>query len=75
MSDEVTGGLGVITNDLPEGNKQAGVNNHNAHHGYCNYIIYYSELNNVSFDITKYNHYHHKTTLQFSTIRIVQTQA
>ncbi len=71
----VTGGLGVITSDLPEGNEQAGVKNHNAHHGCRNCMIHHSELDNISFDIKRHGRYHHKTTLQFSTIRSVQIQA
>ncbi|CAG8724657.1 9255_t:CDS:1 [Funneliformis mosseae] len=71
----VTGGLGVITRDLPEGNEQAGVKNHNTHHGCCNCMIHHSELDNVSFDTARHSRYYHKTILQFSTIRRVQTQA
>ncbi|CAG8726471.1 6401_t:CDS:2, partial [Funneliformis mosseae] len=71
----VTGGLGVITSDLPEGNEQAGVKNHNAHYGCCNCMIHHSELDNISFDTARHSRYYHKTILQFSTIRRVQTQA
>ncbi|CAG8661039.1 10298_t:CDS:2, partial [Funneliformis mosseae] len=74
-SDEVIGGLGIITSDLPEGNEQAGVKNYNAHHGCRNCMIHHSELDNISFDTVRHSRYHHKTTLQFSTIRRVQTQA
>ncbi|CAG8717061.1 5298_t:CDS:2, partial [Funneliformis mosseae] len=74
-SDKVTSGLGVITRDLPEGNEQAGVKNHNAHHGCRNCMIHHRELDNVSFDTARHSRYHHKTILQFSTIRRVQTQA
>ncbi|CAG8730681.1 11849_t:CDS:2, partial [Funneliformis mosseae] len=71
----ITSGLGVITSDLLEGNEQAGVKNHNTYHKCRNCMIHYSELDNVSFNTARYSRYHHKTTLQFSTIRRVQTQA
>jgi hypothetical protein len=71
----VTGGLGVITSDLPEGNEQAGIKNHNAHHGCRNCMIHHNNLHDITFDIAKYGRYHHKTTLQFATISNAQTQA
>ncbi|CAG8526252.1 4577_t:CDS:2 [Funneliformis caledonium] len=71
----VTSGLGVITSDLPEDNEQAGVKNHNAHYRCRNCIIHHSELDNISFVIVRHSHYYHKTILQFSTIRSIQTQA
>ncbi|CAB4432430.1 unnamed protein product [Rhizophagus irregularis] len=70
----VTGGLGVITSDLPEGNEQAGVKNHNAYYGCRNCMIHHNNLHDISFDIAKYGRYHHKTTLQFAEVRNAQTQ-
>ncbi|POG69329.1 hypothetical protein GLOIN_2v1480079 [Rhizophagus irregularis DAOM 181602=DAOM 197198] len=70
----VTGGLGVITSDLPEGNEQAGVKNHNAYYGCRNCMIHHNNLHDISFDIAKYGRYHHKTTLQFAEVRNTQTQ-
>ncbi|CAB4420623.1 unnamed protein product [Rhizophagus irregularis] len=71
---KVTGGLGVITSNLPEGNEQAGVKNHNAYYGCRNCMIHHNNLHDISFDIAKYGRYHHKTTLQFAEVRNVQTQ-
>jgi|GEM_PF-3337476 len=70
----ITGGLGVITSDLPEGNEQAGIKNHNAHHGCRNCMIHHNNLHDITFDIVKYGRYHHMTTLQFAAIRNAQTQ-
>ena len=70
----VTGRLGVITSDLPEGNEQAGIKNHNANHGCRNCMIHHNDLHDITFDILKYGRYHHKTTLQFAAIRNAQTQ-
>src|SRR4051812_44210035 len=64
----VTGGLGVITSDLPEGNEQAGIKNHNAHYGCRNCMIHHDNLYDITFDIARYGRYHHKTTLQFAAI-------
>uniref|UniRef100_U9UC83 Uncharacterized protein n=1 Tax=Rhizophagus irregularis (strain DAOM 181602 / DAOM 197198 / MUCL 43194) TaxID=747089 RepID=U9UC83_RHIID len=70
----VTGGLGVITSDLPEGNEQSGIKNHNAHYGCRNCMIHHNNLHDITFDIAKYGRYHHKTTLQFAEVRNTQTQ-
>jgi len=67
--------LGVITSDLPEGNEQAGVKNHNAHYGCRSCMIHHNNLHDITFDIAKYGRYHHKTTLQFAAIRNAETQA
>ncbi|RGB43820.1 hypothetical protein C1646_661202 [Rhizophagus diaphanus] len=47
----IMGGLGDITSDLPEGNEQAGVKNHNANYGCRNCTIHRNELHDMSFDI------------------------
>ncbi|CAJ0866548.1 13389_t:CDS:2, partial [Entrophospora sp. SA101] len=70
----VTGGLGVITSDLPEGNEQAGIKNHNAHYGCHNCMIHHNNLHDITFDISKHGRYHHKTTLQFAAMNDAQTQ-
>jgi len=70
----VTGGLGVITSDLPEGNEQAGIKNHNAHYGCRNCMIHHNNLHDITFDISKHGRYHHKTTLQFAAMNDAQTR-
>ena len=70
----VTGGLGVITSDLPEGNEQAGIKNHNANHGCRNCMIHHNNLHDITFDITRHGRYHHRTTMQFTDISNAQTQ-
>ena len=70
----VTGGLGVITSDLPEGNEQAGIKNHNAHYGCRNCKIHHNNLHDITFDISRHGWYHHKTTLQFVAINDAQTR-
>ncbi|RGB25373.1 hypothetical protein C1646_771828, partial [Rhizophagus diaphanus] len=71
----ITGGLGDITADLPEGNEQAGIKNHNAKHGYRICTIDYDELYDMSFDLAAGGRYHHNTTLQFEALNNVRTQA
>ncbi|UZO24593.1 uncharacterized protein OCT59_016889 [Rhizophagus irregularis] len=71
----VTGGLGVITSDLPEGNEQSGIKNHNAHYGCRNCMIHHNNLHNITFDIVKYARYHHITTSHFEDISNAKTQA
>ncbi|CAB4437475.1 unnamed protein product [Rhizophagus irregularis] len=68
------GGLGVITSDLPEGNEQAGVKNHNANYGCRNCMIHHNDLHDIFFDIAKHGRYHHKTTLQIADVKNAQTQ-
>ncbi|PKC53644.1 hypothetical protein RhiirA1_478874 [Rhizophagus irregularis] len=69
----ITGGLGNITSDLPEGNEQARIKNHNANHGCRICIIHHDELNNMSFDLAMGRRYHHKTSLQFVELDNAQT--
>ncbi|UZN99587.1 uncharacterized protein OCT59_000854 [Rhizophagus irregularis] len=71
----VTGGLGVITSDLPEGNEQSGIKNHNAHYGCRNCMIHHNNLHDITFDIVKYACYHHITTSHFEDISNAKTQA
>ncbi|CAB5360472.1 unnamed protein product [Rhizophagus irregularis] len=71
----VTGGLGVITSDLPEGNEQSGIKNHNAHYGCRNCMIHHNNLHDITFDIVKYARYHHITTSYFEDISNAKTQA
>ncbi|PKK70661.1 hypothetical protein RhiirC2_866056 [Rhizophagus irregularis] len=71
----VTGGLGVITSDLPEGNEQSGIKNHNAHYGCRNCMIHHNNLHDITFDIVKYARYHHITTSHFEDISNAKTQA
>ncbi|CAB4398165.1 unnamed protein product [Rhizophagus irregularis] len=69
----ITGGLENITSDLPEGNEQAGIKNHNANHGCRICTIHHDELNNMSFDLAMGGRYHHKTSLQFVELDNAQT--
>lgn len=71
----VMGGLGDITSDLPEGNEQAGVKNHNANYGCRNCTIHRNELYDMSFDILANGRYHHNTSLQINELNNARTQA
>ncbi|GBB91384.1 hypothetical protein RclHR1_18630003 [Rhizophagus clarus] len=71
----ITDGLGVITSDLPEGNEQVGIKNHNAHYGCRNCIIHRNNLHNITFDIARNGRYYHKTTLQFAAVKSAQSRA
>ncbi|CAB4444803.1 unnamed protein product [Rhizophagus irregularis] len=70
----IMGGLGDITSDLPEGNEQAGVKNHNANYGCRNCTIHRNELHDMSFDILANGQYHHNTTLQINELNNTRTQ-
>ncbi|PKY62094.1 hypothetical protein RhiirA4_487991 [Rhizophagus irregularis] len=70
----IMGGLGDITSDLPEGNEQAGVKNHNANYGCRNCTIHRNELHDMSFDILANGRYHHNTTLQINELNNTRTQ-
>ncbi|PKY62311.1 hypothetical protein RhiirA4_488574, partial [Rhizophagus irregularis] len=64
-----------ITADLPKGNEQAGIKNHNAKHGCRICTIDYDELHDMSFNLAAGGRYHHNTTLQFQALNNVRTQA
>ena len=69
----VTGELGNIISDLPKGNEQAGVKNHNANYGYRNCTIHRNELHDISFDILANGRYHHNITLQINELNNART--
>jgi hypothetical protein len=65
----VSGGLGVTTADLPQGNDLAGTLRHNATHGCRTCKASRDDLTDISFDITKYGRYHHLTDIEFEEIQ------
>ncbi|PKC56990.1 hypothetical protein RhiirA1_473195 [Rhizophagus irregularis] len=70
----ITGGLGNITSDLPEGNEQAGIMHYNANHGCRICTIHHDELNNISFDLAVGGRYHHITSKQYVELSNAQTR-
>jgi hypothetical protein len=71
----VSGGLGMCTADLPQGNDIAGVRRHNADHGCRSCEITQGRLGDVHFDIHKNGRYCHITNLQFQEIKHAPTKA
>ena len=65
----VTGGLGVVTADLPQGNDLAGVLRHNANYGCRTCEIFKDDLTILDFDIKKYGRYHHLTNNYFDHLQ------
>jgi hypothetical protein len=65
----ITGGLGIITADLPQGNDIAGVLRHNAKRGCRSCYATKEELTDISFDNILNSRYHQITNLQFKEIQ------
>jgi len=65
----VSGGLGITTADLPQGNDLAGTLRHNATLGCRTCKASHNDLTNASFDITKHGRYHHLTNIEFERIQ------
>ncbi|GBB83725.1 hypothetical protein RclHR1_01040030 [Rhizophagus clarus] len=65
----LTGGLGIITADLPQGNDIARILRHNAKYGCRSYYAAKDDLTNISFDTILNSRYHQITNLQFKEIQ------
>ncbi|CAB4433969.1 unnamed protein product [Rhizophagus irregularis] len=65
----VSGGLGITTADLPQGNDLAGTLRHNATHGCRTCKASRDNLTDISFDIAKHGRYHHLTNIEFENIQ------
>ncbi|CAB4427207.1 unnamed protein product [Rhizophagus irregularis] len=65
----LTGGLGIITADLPQGNDIAGILRHNAKHGCRSCYAAKEDLTNISFDTILNGRYHQITNIQFKEIQ------
>jgi hypothetical protein len=65
----ITGGLGVVTADLPQGNDLAGILRHNANFGCRTCKASKEELTLLNFDIQQHGRYHHITDNEFLEIR------
>ncbi|CAG8848941.1 2590_t:CDS:2, partial [Gigaspora margarita] len=64
----VTGGLGVFTSDLPQGNDIAGTLRHNAYRGCRICKATKDQFTNLSFDIYYHARYHQVTDQEFQVI-------
>ncbi|CAG8812033.1 12975_t:CDS:2, partial [Racocetra persica] len=64
----ITGGLGVFTADLPQGNDIAGVLRHNAYRGCRACKAPKDQLTNLSYDIYCHGRYHQITDNEFQHI-------
>ncbi|GBC23112.2 hypothetical protein GLOIN_2v1764038 [Rhizophagus irregularis DAOM 181602=DAOM 197198] len=65
----VSGGLGITTADLPQGNDLAGTLRHNATYGCRTCKASRNDLTDISFDIAKHGRYHHLTNIEFKNIQ------
>jgi hypothetical protein len=65
----VSGGLGVVTADLPQGNDLAGVLRHNANLGCRSCKSTKEELTLLDYDIQLHSRYHHITNDEFLEIQ------
>lgn len=65
----VSGGLGITTADLPQGNDLAGTLRHNATYGCRTCKASRNDLTDISFDIAKHGRYHHLTNIEFENIQ------
>jgi len=64
-----TTGLGVVTSDLPQGNKISSVMRHNAEHGCRHCMISHSKLRDIEYDIIGNGRYHHITSNLLAQLR------
>lgn len=71
----VSGGLGMCTADLPQGNDIAGVRRHNAERGCRSCEVTQENLSNLHFDIQANGRYCHITNLQFQEIKKASTMS
>ena len=71
----VSGGLGMCTADLPQGNDMAGIRRHNADHGCRSCEVSQDDLSNLNFDIRINGRYCHITDQQFQMIKQAHTKS
>ena len=71
----ISGGLAMVTADLPQGNDVAGVLRHNANLGCRSCKATKNDLTNISFDIYSNGRYHQITDKEFQSINREQTNA
>lgn len=69
----VSGGLGLTTADLPQGNDLAGTLRHNATYGCRTCKASRDDLTDISFDVAKHGRYHHLTNIEFEDIQNLTT--
>jgi hypothetical protein len=65
----VTGGLGLTTADLPQGNDLTGILRQNANHGCRTCEVFKDNLTEMDYDIKKYGRYHHLTDNYFDYLQ------
>ncbi|CAB4419998.1 unnamed protein product [Rhizophagus irregularis] len=71
----ISGGLGITTADLPQGNDLAGTLRHNATHGCRTCKASRDDLTDISFDISKHGRYHHLTDIEFENIQCLPNRS
>jgi len=65
----VTGGLGLTTADLLQGNDLAGILRQNANYGCRTCEVFKDDLTTMDFDIKKYGRYHHITDTYYNHLQ------
>ncbi|UZO27870.1 uncharacterized protein OCT59_021423 [Rhizophagus irregularis] len=71
----ISGGLGITTADLPQGNDLAGTLRHNATHGCRTCKASRDDFTDISFDISKHRRYHHLTDIEFENIQCLPNRS
>ncbi|UZO08524.1 uncharacterized protein OCT59_028778 [Rhizophagus irregularis] len=71
----ISGGLGMCTADLPQGNDLTGIRRHNAYYGCCSCEVSQDDLTNLLFDIQANGRYCHLTDYQFQMIKQAPTKS
>lgn len=71
----ISGGLGMYTADLPQGNDLTGIRRHNAYYGCRSCEVSQDDLTNLLFDIQANGRYCHLTDYQFQMIKQAPTKS
>ncbi|CAB4485793.1 unnamed protein product [Rhizophagus irregularis] len=71
----ISGGLGMCTADLPQGNDLAGIRRHNADHGCRTCEVTQEDLNNTYFDIQLNGRYCHIMDCYYKEIKQASTKS
>lgn len=71
----ISGGLGMYTADLPQGNDLTGIQRHNAYYGCRSCEVSQDDLTNLLFDIQANGRYCHLTDYQFQMIKQAPTKS
>ncbi|CAB4404894.1 unnamed protein product [Rhizophagus irregularis] len=71
----ISGGLGMCTADLPQGNDLTGIRRHNAYYGCRSCEVSQDDLTNLLFDIQANGRYCHLTDYQFQMIKQAPTKS